>query len=534
MNPRSDQEAAAALLGPHLAVTTPSNDEDMDLTEEESGRIKLLGAGIDMREEDDDICDGVVRYHCDPCGKDISTAIRVRCATCLDFDLCVDCFTSGNESKDHKKDHPYIPVGRHAFPLFNKSWTADEELALLEGVSRVGLGNWNEVADTVNAHSAGPPKKREIIEAHFYQYYFNPDVCEANIRLLKQKAVEGSIDLASFEGTESLLEHPDLKPKPESELEPLGPDFNLKEESTEQGSKKDQSALTQKKESSHGVASSQRQQAIPSSASSVVGHMPLRGDFDVEYDNDAELVLADMEFHDNETPYEFELKLQIIEIFNSRLDERILRKRTILEKGLLDIKKIQQQEKKKSKEERDIVALLRPLSRFALNSQLERLVPLIMDEKRLRHRLKLLAEWNTAGLKTPEEVETYEENKRKAEPTIEATGGSKRGKSNRWKIEGGASSFPGARLLDKKELDFCDKIQLPPVYYLMVKFIMLKEESKSGCMLDKDSLSQLVRLDAVKINSLYEFVLESVDAAKAVETLQGKKVQEPSGGDEEM
>ena len=35
------------------------------------------------------------------------------------------------------------------------------------------------------------------------------------------------------------------------------------------------------------------------SASEIVGYMPLRGDFDVEYDNDAELLLAEMEFTGN-------------------------------------------------------------------------------------------------------------------------------------------------------------------------------------------------------------------------------------------
>ena len=32
--------------------------------------------------------------------------------------------------------------------------------------------------------------------------------------------------------------------------------------------------------------------------SDVAGYMPLRGDFDVEHDNDAEELLADMEFHE--------------------------------------------------------------------------------------------------------------------------------------------------------------------------------------------------------------------------------------------
>lgn len=34
----------------------------------------------------------------------------------------------------------------------------------------------------------------------------------------------------------------------------------------------------------------------PKPSHSIVGYWPLRGDFDVEFDNDAELILADMEF----------------------------------------------------------------------------------------------------------------------------------------------------------------------------------------------------------------------------------------------
>jgi len=36
---------------------------------------------------------------------------------------------------------------------------------------------------------------------------------------------------------------------------------------------------------------------VVQSVSEIVGYMPLRGDFDVEYDNDAELLLAEMEFN---------------------------------------------------------------------------------------------------------------------------------------------------------------------------------------------------------------------------------------------
>jgi transcriptional adapter 2-alpha len=36
--------------------------------------------------------------------------------------------------------------------------------------------------------------------------------------------------------------------------------------------------------------------------------MPLRGDFDVEYDNDAELLLAEMEFNGKSILLKFKLK----------------------------------------------------------------------------------------------------------------------------------------------------------------------------------------------------------------------------------
>lgn len=35
--------------------------------------------------------------------------------------------------------------------------------------------------------------------------------------------------------------------------------------------------------------------------SEIIGYLPRRGDFEVEYDNEAELLLAEMEFNDDDT-----------------------------------------------------------------------------------------------------------------------------------------------------------------------------------------------------------------------------------------
>ena len=75
-----------------------------------------------------------VQYHCDYCRKDISKMIRIHCATCAEFDLCVECFSVGVELKSHKNNHDYRVIDNMHFPLFSRDWGADEEMLLLEGL----------------------------------------------------------------------------------------------------------------------------------------------------------------------------------------------------------------------------------------------------------------------------------------------------------------------------------------------------------------------------------------------------------------
>lgn len=71
----------------------------------------------------------------------------------------------------------------------------------------------------------------------------------------------------------------------------------------------------------------------------MIGYAPKRGDFEHEYDMDADLLLADMEFFEDDTPENIKLKENVIELYNARLDERIRRKKFVIERGLLDLKK---------------------------------------------------------------------------------------------------------------------------------------------------------------------------------------------------
>eukprot|EP01138_Halocafeteria_seosinensis_P005830 gb/GECG01005959.1/.p1 GENE.gb/GECG01005959.1/~~gb/GECG01005959.1/.p1 ORF type:complete len:656 (+),score=124.19 gb/GECG01005959.1/:1-1968(+) len=152
--------------------------------------------------------------------------------------------------------------------------------------------------------------------------------------------------------------------------------------------------------------------------SDIQGYMPLRDDFDVEHDNDAEAVIADMEFHEGEHPTETQLKLKILEIYNGKLDERERRKQFVKERGLLDYKRQLIAEKRKPRYERDIRNQFRPFARFLPPDEWEDLVQGFVAEKRLRKRIEQLQNYRSLGIRTLAEAEEYESMKKKRDTQI--------------------------------------------------------------------------------------------------------------------
>jgi hypothetical protein len=92
--------------------------------------------------------------------------------------------------------------------------------------------------------------------------------------------------------------------------------------------------------------------------------MPLRGDFDVEHANGAELVLAELEFGAADSDSEKRLKVDVCKIYNAQLDERERRKRFVVERGLVDYAARAAEEKKRPRDEQDLVARMRVFARF--------------------------------------------------------------------------------------------------------------------------------------------------------------------------
>lgn len=73
----------------------------------------------------------------------------------------------------------------------------------------------------------------------------------------------------------------------------------------------------------------------------ITGFHAKRCEFDPEFDNDAEALVAQLEFREDDSPEEREEKLALFRIYNKRLTERERRRAFVVDRNLLNIKRQQ-------------------------------------------------------------------------------------------------------------------------------------------------------------------------------------------------
>ncbi|KAG7342131.1 Myb-like DNA-binding protein [Nitzschia inconspicua] len=148
--------------------------------------------------------------------------------------------------------------------------------------------------------------------------------------------------------------------------------------------------------------------AIHLPGSELAGFMPRRGDFDIEWNNDAEQSLADMEFTRADTPQERQLKLQVLDIYCQKLDEREKRKNFILSRHLYDYRKYIEDDQKLPQDERDLVSRMRMYERFHTPEEHKQFITDILKAKRLRKEIAKLQMYRRIGIRSLAEAEKYE------------------------------------------------------------------------------------------------------------------------------
>lgn len=268
-----------------------------------------------------------------------------------------------------------------------EDWSLREELLLMEGLQHCGFGNWSDVAAKVGT------KTREQCEHHYLRFWWRnrkklPEIKEA----MEKCSQEFSQQINMKALAEELFKLSDTEDqKKESELIKTGltkskiDKYRARIGLLQRGSKKFSGAKDER-----GCA--------PGQYVDVMGFYPLRRDFDNEYDNDAENFIADMEFEginllrvENDSEKEIQLKKEILELYNKRLDERIKRKDFVIDHGILEIER-QASLEKATKEAKAIRRKLAAYERFHSAKEHDELVETILKIRELKRRIGNLEE----------------------------------------------------------------------------------------------------------------------------------------------
>uniref|UniRef100_A0A8C6DPH0 Transcriptional adaptor 2A n=1 Tax=Moschus moschiferus TaxID=68415 RepID=A0A8C6DPH0_MOSMO len=190
----------------------------------------------------------------------------IKCAECdpPPFFLCLQCLMRGFEYTKHQSDHTY-EIKTSDFPVLDPSWTAQEEMTLLEAVMDCGIGNWQDVANQMCT------KTKEECEKHYMKHFINNPLLASTFLKLKQAEEAKTTDTAiPFHSID----------------DPPRPTFD--------------SLLSW----------------------DMAGYMPARADFIEEFDNYAEWDLRDIDFVEDDSDILHALKMAVVDIYHSRLKEK--------------------------------------------------------------------------------------------------------------------------------------------------------------------------------------------------------------------
>ena len=281
-------------------------------------------------------------------------------------------------------------IEQNSVPIYDKNWGADEELLLLEGAEVYGLGSWADIAD----HIGGYRNKDEVRE-HYKKIYLE----SPNFPLPKR---------ASPKDMELLEEVP---------REEFQARKKRRIEDRKEAAKTAPPATPKKKPTA----------SVPA-CHEVQGYMPGRLEFETEYANEAEEAVQHMQFdpgdglnpRTGELEPEMELKMTVMDIYNARLTQRAERKKVIFEHNLLEYRKIAALDKKRTKEERDLLNKAKPFARMMNHDDFEEFCKGLIDEHNLRQAVGQLQDWRQMKIGDLRNGEKYEQDKmqraQKAQP----------------------------------------------------------------------------------------------------------------------
>ena len=272
-------------------------------------------------------------------------------------------------------------IEQNSFPIFDQEWGADEELLLIEGTEIYGLGSWADIADHIGGY-----RHKDEVRDHYLKVYV-----ESSKFPLPERCSPHDMQLANEISREEFQARKKRRIEERREAAKSAPTLQPKTKPTA---------------------------SVPS-CHEIQGYMPGRLEFETEYANEAEEAVQLMQFdpgdginpRTGEVEPEMELKLTVMEIYNCRLTQRVERKKVIFEHNLLDYRENNKLDKKRTKDERDLINKAKPFARMMNHDDFREFCDGLTHELFLRQAIAQLQEWRGLKIGDLESGNRYEQEK---------------------------------------------------------------------------------------------------------------------------
>ena len=262
--------------------------------------------------------------------------------------------------------------------------------------------------------------------------------------------------------------------------------------------------------------------------------MEKRFEFETEHENEFEALIRDLNFSAEDSKLDIELKLTLLEYYNDILDKRAERKRFIFNHDLLkDFKAVLQTEKSRgssNKDEKELITRCSSVAgRFLLKDDYEKFSEGLLEEERLKKRIKILQDYRRQGIRDFETARNYEKDiALKAQqqpvltsgplppltevvnlnfqnaPSVSSNDSLKPPTRRSVGVPLDISEAEGFELLIPSERNLCSMLRIQPKTYCNIKEILIAAYFKYG-YLKRAQARSLIKIDVNKTSRIYDF-----------------------------
>ena len=205
----------------------------------------------------------------------------------------------------------------------------------------------------------------------------------------------------------------------------------------------------------------------------------------------------------------------------------------MVERGLLDYKRVQSADRKRTREERDIVHKMRSFATFHDQAAQDRLINGMIEEMHIKKKIEQLMKYRQLGIKTLAEVDRYEVEKKKRDVAdaqrkqkeeaaylynsgrqTPSTSRGSRGRGGAGELSQGVDAFDiermqGSNLLSCEETALCKSVRILPQQYFIVKNAMIRECAKIGFLTKAMALELFKNVEGAKISKIHAHCVKS-------------------------